>query len=56
MSDLTIADWFWAQRAMTPTSQPGNARHKITRPFSATFGTLARLIAMLLLCTGGSSG
>ena len=38
---------------MTPTSQPGNARHRVTRPFSATFGTLARLIAMLLLCTGG---
>jgi cytochrome oxidase Cu insertion factor (SCO1/SenC/PrrC family) len=53
MSDLTIADWFWAGRAIIPTSQPGNTWHRITWPFSATFGPLARLIAMLLLCAGG---
>ena len=53
MSDLTSDDWSGARRTMTPASRPGSARHRGSGPFSATFGALARLIAMLLLCIGG---
>ena len=38
---------------MTPAPRPGSARHRGGVPFSAAFGVLARMIVMLLLCTGG---
>jgi protein SCO1/2 len=38
---------------MTLASLPGSARYRGGVPFSTTFGALAWLIAMLLLCTGG---
>jgi protein SCO1 len=53
MFDLAADDSSGVQRTMTPTPPPCSARHRGTRPFSARFVVIARLTAMLLLCSGG---